>query len=440
MRFRIVKVTASRGVAAVVAWLGIASASPAVCGAASEAPPPFWAVAELTGEALGCLRGVSAERVAVMACDADCHPIPWQLDERDADGVLALTEGPEPNPDDPPGVVDDNDELHWMVEDAGRRMRPEEAPVAVGCVLEIRVSQPRRFERWGYVVVGPSPAPRSDRRYVRYDPPTDVISGARVALGFGGHTPQYLAVRQADGAGEVNVLDRLKVRVTARFLGVVPVSRDESDLTTQFVAWQAGPIRVVRRQRQWVRVGFGIRSPTFGSDTYFYRDFAELPVSLHLNFPPTYFFSAIVVRAILDFRDLRGWEVVAAGVDPPLTVPAARTGGRERFARSTGEWFALVGPDVTLVQVLGASPSLATVRRRLLYRELIAPSRPEMVAGEMPGVGYELSEWGRVGSGYHRFSSTSYALPPGYDSRRFARELVEPVRIEATEMRAATSR
>lgn len=421
-----------RPVAAGLALLGLLFLTPAR--GLTETRAPFGAVAEMTGESLRCLRGAAEDHVAVVACGDGCVPIPWQLDERDAEGRLALTEGPEPNPDDPPGLIDDDDELRWMVEDAGRRMAAAEIPAGATCALEIRVRPGSGGDRWAYAFALPVLAPRSERRYVRYDPARDVITGTRVALGFGGQTPQYLAVRREGDAREVNLLDRLKVRVSARFLGVIPVSRDESDLTTEFVAWHAGPIRVIRRQRQWVRVGFGLRSPTFGSDTYFYRDFAALPVSLRLNFPPTYFFRGIEVRAILDFRDLRGWQVQADGLGHPLTVGATTSSDAERFNHLRGEWFALVGPDATLLQVLGASPSLATVSKHLFYRELTAAAEPEAVAGEMPGVGYRLTDWARVDSGTHWFSSTSYALPPGDDPRRFMLERAHPVLVDTAEL------
>jgi hypothetical protein len=438
MAFQVVKAVARTG----PGWLATVFSGLALVGAAAvvqaadgtDGGPVFGASALVAGADLHCLLGVPSERVGLVACRNECEPIPWQLDERGSDGQLALESGPLPNPDDSPGVIDENDEIRWMVEDAGRSMRPQEHPDGVRCGVEIRLAERETHYRgYLYAFVWPDRAPRSARSYVHYDPERDVITGRRVALGFGGATPQYLALVSAGGEEQANLLDRLKVRASAWFLGVIPVSRDESDLTTEFVAWHGGPIRVIRRQRQWVRVGFGIRSPTFGSYTYFYRDSAELPVSLGLNFPPTYFFHRICIRAVLDFRDLRGWNVLGEGMTDPLPIGSMSEQDIERLNGLSGDWFALIGPEVTLVQFLGTSSSLATLKSRLLYTEHGEPQEPEDVPGEMPAIGYLLSDWEDVPAGKHWFSSTSFALPPGEDPRDFVRSRKRKVTVQSRE-------
>jgi hypothetical protein len=341
------------------------------------------------------------------------------LDERDETGRLCLDQGPEPNQENPNGVIDRNDEILWMVEDAGRRIRPEEIPSEAVCVIEVTQRSGSSEERWTYIFSGPSAAPRSTESYVRYDPQTDVVTGARVGLGFAGPTPEYFALRPPANEPAVNLLDRLKVRASARFLGLIPLWRDEGDLRTELEGWKVGPIRVIRRQRQWVRLGWGLRTPIFRTDTLFYRDYAYLPVHLRLNFPPTYFFRGIEVLGVLDFRDLRGWRLLAQGLAGALPVGNFSKPRRRELNRLPGDWFALLGPSVTLVQVLTTSPSLATIERTLAYREESSWQKPERWQGEMPGVGYRLTDWSDVGEGHHWFASTSYALPPGADVHRF---------------------
>jgi hypothetical protein len=369
------------------------------------------------------------DRVVVLACREACRPIPFQLDERDVAGRPALDSGPEPNPDEPPGEIDGNDEIVWMLDDAGRRMRAGESPADAQCGYRVHVRL-ADFDGWFYVFSVPPPAPRSPLRYVEYDAARDVMRGARVSMGFGGPTPLYIAVRGAAGADGPNLLDRLKVRASAWFLGLVPLGRDEDDIRTQFVAWHAGPIRIVRRQRQWVRLGWGLRTPIFRTDTYFYRDFGVLPVHLRLNFPPTFFFRGIEVRAVLDFLDLAGWEVIAPGLGESFTVGTAPKRAHEKMNRLRGDWFALRGPAVTFVEILTVGPTLSSLRRELVYREGNGGRGPEDVPGEMPGIGYRLTRWGDVDSGAHWFSSTSYAIPRQMDPARFVRELGERQAIE----------
>lgn len=419
--------------ATAVALWGVVWAVFAAWPARADTPVRFGDVISVVGDQLTLFDGYPIERLALLACHAAaaCSPIPFQIDERDAEGRWVLDHGPEPNADTPPGVLDANDVLLFMAADTGGRVERAELLGRLP-VLEIMVTDPLAgSRRWVYLVGFAGAAPRAPTSYVAYDPSTDRVRGDRVSLGFHQGLPDYLAISDRSGAPGSNLLDRLKVRASATFLwGLIRFSRSEDDLRTQFVGWREGPIRVIRCQRQWVRLGWGIRSPTFGSYTYFYRDFAELPVGLRLNFRPTYFFGNIVVRVVLDFRDLRGWSVLTPSLPMPLPIDGTMTAQKAALNGFSDAWFALLAPQLTLVQMMDVSPSLATVRRRLLYREDGSRADPpESVPGEEPGIGYQLDQWEHVGAGAHSLESVSYALPPTVDVRQFVAAQAAPLQV-----------
>ena len=390
----------------------------------------FGDVVRVAGTDLRMFGGARLDHLALLACvHTNCRPIPFQIDQRDAGGNWVLDQGPEPNADQASGVLQESDLLLFMAADAAQPASRADLPPATEAA-EITIVDPASHDiRWVYFVRYPRIAPRSDASYVDYDPVNDRIRGAHVSLGFRNGVPDYLALSSNAAAGP-NLLDRLKVRATASFLwGLIRFSRDEGDLTTQFVAWRQGPIRVIRRQRQWVRIGWGIRSPTFGSYTYFYRDFAELPVSLRLNFPPRYFFGDIEVETVLDFRDLSGWSVLAPSLPAAIDINGAMTPQKRALNELTDSWFAVLGPEITLIQTLDVSPSLSSVRRHLLYRESATPLPPEAVAGERPGIGFRLDRWDRVGAGLHQLESVSYALPRKVDPRAFMASRNTPLQM-----------
>jgi hypothetical protein len=405
-------------------------------GAELESPLRFADVVTVTGNELALFGGYPVARLALLACRHGagarlCAPIPFQVDEVDPQGKWVLDQGPQPNIDESPEVLDANDRVLFMATDAGERVERADLS-AGGAAAEIAIHDPlTRGTAWVYAVAYRGVAPRSARSYVAYDPGTDRVRGERVTLGFLHGVPGYLALNGTDGVADTNLLDRFKVRATATFLwGLVRFSRNEDDITTEFVAWRQGPIRVIRRQRQWVRIGWGIRSPTFGSYTYFYRDFAELPVGLYLNFPPTYFFGDISIRAFLDFRDLRGWAVVLPDVREAIAIDGAMTAQKQGLNRLPGSWFALRGAQVTLLQILDVGPSLASVQRHLVYKEApTAANPPEEIPGEEPAIGYQLDGWGRVAAGAHQLASTSFALPPALDVGEFMAARQTPLQI-----------
>jgi hypothetical protein len=391
----------------------------------------FGDVVRVTGPDLRMFSGSRLDHLTLLACvHSACRPIPFQIDERDPTGNWVLDQGPAPNANQASGVLQDNDLLLFMAADAAERAGRADLPPTTA-TAEIAIRDPLSHTTvWAYLVGYPCVAPRSEVSYVDYDPVADRVRGAHVSLGFRNGVPDYLAVNGSAAPAGPNLLDRLKVRATATFLwGLIHFSRDESDLTTQFVAWRRGPIRVIRRQRQWVRIGWGIRSPTFGSYTYFYRDFAELPVSLHLNFPPHYFFGNIAVETVLDFRDLSGWSVLVPSLPVAIPIDGVMTPQKWAVNQLTDSWFAALGPQITLVQTMDVSPSLSSVRRHLLYREGDTSHPPEAVPGERLGIGFRLDRWGGVGAGLHQIESVSFALPRQIDPRAFVAARNTPLQI-----------
>lgn len=387
----------------------------------------FGDVVAVAGADLQILRGRPIDAIGALACDQDgCRPIPMQIDERDPGGAWVLDGGPHPSGDTPARLLDDNDELLFMATDAGAG-RALAASFADGDrVVEIVVFDPlAQTDRRVYVFAADGGIQTPPRHYLAYDPVSDRFSGARVRMGFGEAVPTYTAIGDGD-----NILDRLKVRTTASlFWGWLRFSRDEGDLSTERVGWRAGPIRVIRHQAQQVRLGWGIRSPTFHSYTYFYRDFAELPVGLRLRVPATYFFTDISIEVLLDFRDLRGWRFHLTGMPAMVDVGRADAAVVGALNRRSDTSFALLGPQLSLVQVFGFSPSLESVDKKLVYREGPTPDPPESIAGSYPSVGYRLDRWDDVGAGEHGLIAFSYAVPVEIDVDDFLRSRMIPLEV-----------
>lgn len=394
--------------------------------------PRAWQPVTLEGEQVPLLHGARVEQLSLLRCAPDgCVPIPFQVDERDAAGEWALAAGPDASSDESPAVLDDNDSLSFYLSDAGARAEP--AARAAGAVVEIRIADPLGYpDRYAYVAIGESSAPRSPLRYVSYDPALDQMQGS-VALAFLAGVPQFLAL----SPGGENVLDRLKIRATAAFLwGLIRIERSEDDLLPEPPSWSVGPIRVIRRQPLRIRMRFGIRSPRFVSTTYFYRDFSELPLTIRLRVPPRYFFTSIAVRGGLDFRHLPGqWTVLLPGSDERL--PAGCAAGRQAERDGVpGDWFAVVGEERTIVQRLGRDPSLDSVRETAWYRNGPSEDPPENAPGQCPGAGFSLEDWGAVDGGVHTLTATSYAIPSDVDAGVFLATVETPLEISVAPLAA----
>lgn len=360
--------------------------------------------------------------VLLRAVNGVLEPVPLQLDERDDDGRLALPNGPAATHDETPNVLDDNDLLVFAARDLGDRARVDDA-------AEIEVTDPTTgATRWAYLRYG-SPAVAASHDDVRYDAEHDTVYARRYMLGFGSHTPTLFAFAGADGTPGRNLLDRVKARVTAEiFWGLFAFHRTEDDITSTVLAWKDGPIRVIRRARLSIRLGYGLPEPTIIAEDFLTGDTFEGPVIVRLPFNLRYVFGDLTVRIFLDFDRLDG-RLFTAGQAPTLI------GCREAFGHVdnvSADWFGMTGPEGTFIHALRVSPTMQGVQRHLYVVADPEPDPPERAAGNCPGVGYTLTDWRTVGRGSHEMGMVIRAFDhfrPG-DEQAFLATLDHPLAVE----------
>ncbi|HVO26434.1 MAG TPA: hypothetical protein VMW56_22720 [Candidatus Margulisiibacteriota bacterium] len=343
-------------------------------------------------------------------------PVPFQVDERDASGQLALPNGPEPSQDESPGVFDDNDLLVFAARDLGER-----APVTNA--VEIQVTDPLTGEsRWAYLrldVATPACTPED----VEYDAGARLVRARAYSLTLGTHVPTAFRFMDGHRVYGRNLLDRLKVRVTAHvFWGLLQFHRNEDDVTTELLAWKGGPVRVIQRSQLKVRLGYGLSPPKIVAEDFYTADTFESPIIVRLPFDLRYVFGDLTVRIFLDFDGLRDSRIFANG-QPPEPIgcdhPAPGVNG------IATNWFGVTGPEGTFVHALRVSPTLRTLRSALYAVADRSPDPPERVPGNCPGVGYTLTQWGGMSRGTHQISMVIRAFEhfvPG-DERAFLASL-----------------
>lgn len=391
---------------------------------------------EKRAEGLRRLAGTPIEKIGVVAYrDGVAHPIPFQIDERGEEGLAVDADSDVPTVDDQPGVLDADDTLVFLPCDAGERA--PDARVDRRDRREIVLDDPiTKKTGWVYVVVADDP-PRTDRRYVDYDPKVDLVKTAVYRLGMVNTLPRYFAVALAGPFGP-NLLDGARLRAEATLhAGLVHWSQDEDDGIHEMIGWRTGPVRVVRRTRHKVELGMGIHLTAGTAHTYFYPQHVYGPGSLKLPFSPSVFFADINGFGGADFRDLRGWRLIAPGTPPHGFRIDGKMGELEKaFAANPprpASWFALARDGEALVVVLTMSEELAkTVPLELVYlddEKRAAP--PEDVVGALPLVGMRGRDVQDVEAGSYRFQIQAFMMPgwtPGKE-RELLDQLAHPLNV-----------
>lgn len=387
-------------------------------------------VVEVRGEELTRLIGCAVANLEAESCDEQaCRRVPLQVDERDAAGRWVLDAGSDGAMEEGLGILDPTDVLLFSVASLAGSAPP--VPLGTAGVI-LRVDDPLDGATARVAVRCGSGLPeevRSPPQVLRYDPIRDEVVLRHASLHFHAGMPHELRLD-----GGANVLDRTKVRARATFaFGWIAIERNEEDVQARLLGWRAGPLRVIRVQEQWVQVGWGLRTPRFRSVAFFYPYLVDLPLGMRLRFPATFFFHDIRIQVYADFSDLRGWQVYLPEgdrvvVDGRMDEADKGLNGRE------ATWFALRGGEHMLVQHVSLSESLQSVRLRLLYHD--GPGfhlPPEQVPGELPGIGIEMTDWNKVGRGFHALHGQTWIVPASMNPYRLIRARQYPLRVQVEE-------
>ncbi|MFC1890530.1 hypothetical protein ACFL4G_12325 [Thermodesulfobacteriota bacterium] len=246
----------------------------------------------ISGEALAPLLGEQADMLRLYAFRrGGLHPIPFQIDERDALGEFIFTSGPQASKDADGGTLDYNDELVFMARDAGDRAPAGTRwPEGTRQWSEIELTDPLAQSRkaWAYLFsfIGESPPP-SDRDYIRYNPQTERIFSDHYGLGYREGMSLYTDLFYPAVGGDMgpDLLDRVKVKIVVKFFfNVLEVRKTEEDFHAEVVAWKDGPVRVLRNTQNFVRILFNLSSASVFSVSEYYPYYMFTPLRVTVPF------------------------------------------------------------------------------------------------------------------------------------------------------------
>jgi len=218
-------------------------------------------------------------------------PIPFQVDERNAEGEFVLPSGPGATEDVDKGFFDYNDEVVFLVQDTGDRPPlGGDGMQRVDKWVEVRLSDPLVPSERGWVYLctfAGEPPPPAAHDYIHYVPEEEKILSDRYMLGYREGMSLYTNLHYPDGKGGYgpDLLDRIKVRIRVKFLfNMLKVNKKESDFSAEVIAWKDGPVRVLRNVQNHVRVLFNLSSASVFSVSEYYPWYMYTPLRLTVPF------------------------------------------------------------------------------------------------------------------------------------------------------------
>ncbi len=387
------------------------------------ASPRRWQPLLLRGKHLPQLLNVPVNRIEVLAVHRGrLEPIPFQVDSVLVGGMFALPEGPIPTRIGSVQAVGPEDEFSMMMFDLGERLT--DAAQLPDDAVEISVADPLGGSlRYAYAAAVSHPR-RSPVNYVDYDPQRQIIETDHYRLGFRREFPDDLRLQERKGEMSRNLISGFELRGSMTVLSLLTFHLSESDVDSRMLAYRTGPVRVIRRVGHRIAVFKAIHSPEVSTVEFFYRDFAQAPFTMRL--PLRKLFRDIQGRIAMDFVDLRGYLLLASGLQAPVTV-SDRTAAALREG-TTAHWIALQGDGRLMLQTFASSPELSLIKRDLYYRAQPPASDDAQSSALAAAVGIDTDGWQRLSSGPHRFNPLLVSVPQDYGAKRAIDEAsVDPV-------------
>ena len=306
------------------------------------------------------------------------------LSEKQADKSILIK-------DDPPEVMDENDELAFMITDIGDQADPAAWPSGWIYADEITLTDPLTNEQgWVYLLSFTSPPERSPVDYVEYRLPEnkrDRIYSENFTLGFSHEVPitqDYASFNDDD-----NIYDRLKIRIFYRFFYIIKFDRNENDMDSLVWQYKDGPVRAVRMVRSSIRLVRNLQSPKVSSETLYYKNAVLMPMRIKGSLP-----SGIVNEAYFDsgsdFRDRYGWKVRLNTDERWLSVDGKMDELEKTVNTDGARWFILKGPGRAMILFLHFIEDRGLEKKFHYLDDDVNEHPPEFHPGQVPYIGFHI--------------------------------------------------
>ncbi len=380
---------------------------------------PYYPVV-LTGKDLPPLQHRPLKGLALYAVHAgELRPIPFQIDRRDAAGAFQIPVGDAERADEAKAVLDRNDECVFMASDIGDKTArvPDVPGASAGAEIELR--DPHTGQRgWVYALVfeerPPDPPPAD---YVAYDPVRDTVESEIVRIGFSREKPfliETILWKEAETRRYApNFTDTMKIRHRGRLLRAVPFERTQGDYTSRLIAVKDGPVRVIRRTSNRVRVLWRLKTPSISIDFIHYANAFFMDTRLDLPFKPGLFFSDVETVMSLDGRpdpQFPRTEVFTHSLRDGVPIDGTMSDEKKLLNFSSDNSLVLAntfGKILVTLELERGSPIRA---RPYLMDDAAVADPPENIPGQFGNVGFLSTGWDRLDTAVHHLVVSVYMI------------------------------
>ncbi len=358
--------------------------------------------------------------------DGNKRAIPFQVDERNKKGKYIFPFGQKANPEESDGVFSGNDELVFMIKDTGDRAISGMFPKC-DSIMEIEIIDPvDESNRWIYLVkTSLPPTDLSTEDYVNYDITTTTIDAKNYIMRF---DPDFtigfarLSAKPVFGGTGDNWVDRVKIRLDVKTRFGFRIIKDEDAFSSSDLAHIDGPVRVIRRTANQVKLWWKIKSPSAIIDNIFYYDYYYYPMKINIPLDPSLLFSEGIVRVSQDWLSLNREKQIKyynSKNTGGVTIDGKMSDTEKALNRGSFDWSATLcnnGKGPGTLSRLVRREQLGHFDYNLYYMDdLSITDGPEKESGHFGDTGYCFNDISAVKRGMYILEMHQFIVPAGYE-------------------------
>ena len=201
----------------------------------------------------------------------------------------------------------------------------------------------------------------------------------------------------------------MKIRHRGKFLGFLNFERTHADYSSKLVSVKQGPLRIIRRTSNRVRMLWKLKSPVLYVDYVMMPDGFIMDTVIDIPFNVGLFFSDVVTLTTMDWNDdpsLPDLSIHAPNGDR-LPVTGHMSADKRLFNTINSNQFAVSNPWGKLLVRLDIPDDFPIRTWLYLSDEITATDSPENHRGQFGNVGFRTTEWERVDSNIHHLKFTA---------------------------------
>ncbi len=349
-------------------------------------------VSVVSGKDLASLLGKNFEQFSVMAIsEGQLQPIPFQFDDRNEAGLLYVPGG-KLKVNGEPGILEAQDELAFMLKDAGNKASSDMLNAASGTVThELSIDA---GSHQGYVYIFKDNPERSNIRYTFFDKDSGLIKTNAYTLQVNpDNLLDWSDYTYHSFAENRSLLDTMKIRVKAK-LGFIGATINNKLIPNRIVAVKNGPVKSIIEMDATISI-LGITLLNAGASVQATENTTQFPVFVTIPSAASVL-SDLKIEISLDFDQLEGAKVrTALGPKEPVIAGGGGADPKKLDLDFNNSWIAGSSGknwDITAVFISDGSVELTLDP---LYKDQALgdkPDKPERINNSHPQVGYIVSD------------------------------------------------